>query len=157
MCLLKPTKIKKQRKFLRNKRKIVPKIAPKTESKSTLKRLAIQLGYIHKNECQYKPGMKLQKELADRDEDYLDFVRNFPCLVCGKPSVAHHIKTNGIGIKCSDYLSIPLCSDHHTSGKDAIHIIGKETFLYKFNLDLYREITYYLIEFIRYKNEIDNI
>lgn len=55
------------------------------------------------------------KEVTERDEEYLAFIRSQDCCECGWPAVlgridAHHIKTGGTGIKCSDYLTVPLCN-----------------------------------------------
>ena len=42
------------------------------------------------------------------------------CIVCGQGAVAHHIRYlgagGGIGLKCSDFETIPLCPMHHTDG-----------------------------------------
>lgn len=57
------------------------------------------------------------KPITERDSEYLDFIRQQPCLVCNRPSSeAHHQpeRYNGkMGDKCSDYRAIPLCFDHH--------------------------------------------
>lgn len=47
-----------------------------------------------------------------RSENYLAFVRARPCCVCGAPgpSEAHHFGRHGMGIKCSDIRTVPLCS-----------------------------------------------
>ena len=50
------------------------------------------------------------------NEKYLAFVREHPCLVCGKKAVAHHesgiggdLAGGGMSLKCSDLLAAPLC------------------------------------------------
>ena len=50
-----------------------------------------------------------------RNADYLDFVRSLPCCVTRQPapSEAHHIEVAGRGVKCSDYMVIPLSSEIH--------------------------------------------
>jgi hypothetical protein len=56
-------------------------------------------------------------------ERYMARVRELPCFVCGKsaPSSAHHIRAGiGKGQKASDFLTIPLCHEHH-QGKSGIH------------------------------------
>ena len=50
-----------------------------------------------------------------RDNNYLEFIRTLPCLMCGDPHNihAHHTKTGGMGIKASDYTAVPLCPHCH--------------------------------------------
>lgn len=41
------------------------------------------------------------------------------CIICGAAAVAHHIKSgtsSGMGMKASDFETIPLCPPHHTDG-----------------------------------------
>jgi len=58
------------------------------------------------------------------DKKYIKFVRSLPCCVCGNPeSVPHHLigyGFGGMGTKAPDYLTMPLCTDHHT-GDVGIH------------------------------------
>jgi hypothetical protein len=65
----------------------------------------------------YQRGKMMEqvKETTPRDASYLDFVRTFDCIGCGWPAHlkkidAHHIETGGTSIKCSDYLTVPLCA-----------------------------------------------
>lgn len=56
--------------------------------------------------------------LPERDADYLNFVREQPCIICGLQhrSHAHHIRdtrTAGEAIKSPDWYAIPLCQDCH--------------------------------------------
>ena len=58
------------------------------------------------------------KTKAARDNKYLAFIRGLPCAVCGKPGpseAAHQriLQGGGIGLKPSDYETIPLCSGCH--------------------------------------------
>jgi hypothetical protein len=74
----------------------------------------------------------LDKPKTPRDEAYKEFVRQHDCLDCRWPHElggieAHHIKTGGMAIKCSDYETVPLCSPsargcHRKADKDEIHI-----------------------------------
>jgi hypothetical protein len=84
-----------------------------------------------------------------RDAKYLAWIRKLPCVCCwpktwrsgeipellergwkfrdrGKdsPSEAAHVGERGMGQKCSDRETIPLCSTHHRLGRDAVHRIG---------------------------------
>lgn len=59
-----------------------------------------------------------QTSLPERNPDYLDYVRDLPCLICGKQhrSHAHHLKDNrlgGISQKSPDWSAMPLCPDCH--------------------------------------------
>jgi len=51
------------------------------------------------------------KTKTPRDEKYLNYIRSMDCCECGYPGPvdAHHIETGGMGIKCSDYLTVALC------------------------------------------------
>ena len=64
----------------------------------------------------------MQKSPPWRSEKYLAWVRTQPCLMCGGPAEAHHIKGvgnfSGAGVKASDILTMPLCHKHH----DAMHM-----------------------------------
>jgi hypothetical protein len=103
----------------------------------------------------YAPPMRfLPKQEADRDEDYKKFIRSLPCLVCKRPSpsCAHHHPLSGhssIGLKTSDYRTVPLCGQHchprvHQIGKlslwgnldDVEPIIVRLNMQYFFNLDV---------------------
>lgn len=67
--------------------------------------------------------------------DYLDFIREQPCTICGNlNSHAHHWRTvsnSGIGLKPPDLEAIPLCYDHHT-GPQGIHNLGVQTWADRF-------------------------
>lgn len=86
-----------------------------------------------------------------RNEAWLFLVRRLPCAYPGckvRPAgTAHHAWTLGRGIKCSDFLSIPLCYDHHVFGPNHIQGLSPE----KFKLVMGRTIedvvrrTFYLI------------
>lgn len=88
-----------------------------------------------------------------KDGLYLAFVRRFPCVICWgfprvhtplgtcqvyweyelehhnpsqeTPTEAAHVGIRGIGQKCSDRETIPLCARHHRTGKDSAHVLGK--------------------------------
>lgn len=83
-------------------------------------------------------GIASPKPILDRDPQYLEFVRSFPCIVCkAKEAVhAHHVDTGGLGVKGSDFSSVPLCHLHHTGGDASIHKLGIEEFekLHSINL-----------------------
>ena len=55
-------------------------------------------------------------------------VRELGCLICGAPASIHHINCHGMGMKASDFETIPLCPYHHQDGPfgEAIHN-GKRT------------------------------
>jgi len=45
-----------------------------------------------------------------RSAKYLKHIRSLPCCNCGYPvSEAHHVETGGMGTKCGDDLTVPLC------------------------------------------------
>lgn len=68
------------------------------------------------------------KQKTLRNSAYLKRVRELPCCVCGTTEAvhAHHIighSEGGMGMKASDYATMPLCAYHHT-GKMGIHTVG---------------------------------
>lgn len=58
------------------------------------------------------------QEVPERDSEYLNYIRERPCLICGiqHRSDAHHIRdtrTAGTAIKSPDWYTIPLCHQCH--------------------------------------------
>lgn len=47
--------------------------------------------------------------------EYINEIRLKPCAFCFRegPSDPHHYGPGGMGTKCSDYRTIPLCRAHH--------------------------------------------
>jgi hypothetical protein len=59
------------------------------------------------------------------DPGYLARVRELPCVVaehnsCAGVTEAHHMGPRGLGQKCSDDESVPLCNLHHRCWHDCI-------------------------------------
>lgn len=54
-----------------------------------------------------------------RNEDYLRFVRSRACCMCSQDRtdqlavVPHHFGSRGVGQKCDDYLTVPVCIGCH--------------------------------------------
>ena len=71
------------------------------------------------------------------DEDYLDFVRSLPCLVCGrKPSDPDHLIARGWREpKRNDLSAVPLCREHHAKRQS----MGTAAFNERHRIDLWRE------------------
>lgn len=77
---------------------------------------------------------------------YLQFIREKPCAVCGKPppSDADHLRARGFGSgKQNDLTGLPLCRRHHSERGQ----IGNVTFEVRHNIDLWQMVALYLIEF----------
>lgn len=84
--------------------------------------------------------------MTKRSKQYLDFIRKQPCLVCGvNPSQAHHesLTGRGVGIKCSDFETIPLCPDCHRLR----HTLGKASFSLAYGINYSAEIKKYQAQF----------
>ena len=67
--------------------------------------------------------MRIHKRKPVRNPDYLIWVSQQPCVVCGYEwSDAHHAKGNkkqgGMGQKASDLTAFPLCRTCHTDFHD---------------------------------------
>jgi hypothetical protein len=100
--------------------------------------------------------MYWKKLRAHRNPDYLNWLRLNPCVISHEPAeVVHHVRlgTNGgMGLKPSDYFCIPLLNNYHTTGKDAVHMIGEKSFIEKFNLDYEALFIHYLKKYLHRLN-----
>lgn len=136
--------------FQNNKKRLASKSKPKTNIKAS-KISKKRFGKYKPVKALLQTGKALEKDIPDRDENYLAYIRTYKCCVCGKKcSVAHHVNPGGVGSKCSDFLTLPLCTEHHTKGKYAIHNIGKEEFQKRFNINFSELISLLLINYIRH-------
>ncbi len=66
-----------------------------------------------------------------RDEAYLAWIREMPCIACGiegRSEAAHTGQDGGMSMKASDYSCVPLCADCHTQAAGAYHRVGKRAF-----------------------------
>lgn len=97
--------------------------------------------------------MNLSHYNAHRNDQYLTWLRTQNCIVSNvKAECAHHIRigTNGgTGIKPSDYFCIPLTNENHTTGTNALHIIGEESFLSEYSIVKEEMFVYYLTKFVK--------
>jgi hypothetical protein len=86
----------------------------------------------------------IPKPKRERNESYLKFVRQQPCLIfqamdgmafCLGPVEAHHIRKgehSGVATKPSDFTALPLCITHH----HAYHGAGHDSFCDVYELDI---------------------
>ena len=51
---------------------------------------------------------------------------NSPRPVQASPTEAAHVGLRGLRQKCSDRETIPLCAEHHRTGPDSHHVLGKK-------------------------------
>lgn len=80
-------------------------------------------------------------------ERYLDFIRDKPCCVCGRPgpSDPDHLKARGGGSgKRNDFTAVPLCRPHHSIRQAR----GTASFDAEHNTNLYQEAMWMMIEFL---------
>lgn len=71
-----------------------------------------------------------------KSKRYMQKVREVGCLVCNQPANAHHIREER---NKNDYLTIPLCQEHH-QGDFSIHMSKRQfTNIYGSELDLLAE------------------
>ncbi len=102
--------------------------------------------------------MELAKHSNHRNSKYLAWLRKRPCAVSNNQAqCAHHIRlgTNGgSGLKPSDYFCIPLLNYYHTSGPEALHIIGEGSFFNKFKLNRNSLFITYLKTYLEEEYEI---
>jgi hypothetical protein len=66
-----------------------------------------------------------------RDPAYLDWIRQQPCAApdcdCARrlPVESAHVGERGLGQKCSDRETIPLCAAHHRTSGNSVHFLGR--------------------------------
>ena len=82
-----------------------------------------------------RPTLKAKLHLRRRQQ-HLAFVRQLPCVACGKapPSEAAHLRTGtdgGIGVKPGDRYAVPLCITCHAKQ----HRIGELSFWSALRID----------------------
>ncbi len=71
------------------------------------------------------------KNHTGKDCAYLAWVHTQSCIIagigfpCSGPIEAHHAGEHGFSQRAPDRTAIPLCSNHHQYGRDAIHRLGK--------------------------------
>lgn len=85
-----------------------------------------------------------KKRPAEKDAAHLRFIHGLPCLICGQPGEAAHIRMGvtthgkpgtGAGEKPSDKYAVPLCPEHHRTGKGAQHTMSEQKFWQSAGLD----------------------
>lgn len=96
---------------------IKKRMAAKKLARSTLKRTG-----------RLRPR-SLKNRKQPRNFPYMRWIKTLPCAACGRMgSEAAHTGPRGLGQKSSDESCIPLCADHHRTGRDAIHVLGPRRF-----------------------------
>jgi hypothetical protein len=71
-----------------------------------------------------------------RDENYLGYVRDIPCLVCAAPppSDPHHLDSGVTGSKGDDWTCVPLCRKHHRE----YHSVGERKMEDRYPVNLWK-------------------
>ncbi len=77
-----------------------------------------------------------------KDAKYLAWIRENICVVCRHWAIgewmigqtetteAAHVGGRGLGQRCSDRETLPLCASHHRTGKDSHHVLGRKFWEY---------------------------
>jgi len=82
------------------------------------------------------------KPKTERSKDYRNFIRSQICLICGNPETIHHhesISGSGMGMKCPDTESVPLCVlCHHER-----HHYGRKSFYEEHEIDYIGKVLKY--------------
>jgi len=83
-----------------------------------------------------------------RSEKYKQFIRKQPCIVCGHLITHHHHESDlknfggGMGKKCHDYISLPLCDMcHRFRENNGFESFWKDT-------SVFRKIIEYILKYI---------
>lgn len=97
--------------------------------------------------------------MTSRDAKYLAWLRELPCVACGRTSTdsycsqAAHVRVGGdggMGLKPSDYRAVPLCFMCHR----AQHDYGERTFWERAKLDPQVVIATLLVRYIDDKRAV---
>jgi hypothetical protein len=77
-----------------------------------------------------------KKKVATKEEkERMNKISQMGCFCCGHQAEVHHIrKHTGMGLRPPHSDTIPLCSLHHRTGKDSIHL-GKNLFIEKYGTE----------------------
>lgn len=97
-----------------------------------------------------KQPEKNDKKQPLRSQEYMKYIRTYPCVVCKtKTGIhAHHVESAGLGLKGSDFFTIPLCSKHHVDSSDSIHKLGSiDLFQQTHSLNIYKLISNFLLDY----------
>jgi len=85
------------------------------------------------------------------NEPYKAWIRTLPCIVCRQWQLTQaryglvecaHVGMRGLGQKCHDRETIPLCVHHHRTGPQSHHALGKGFWKY-WRLNRYDLIKHY--------------
>ena len=79
--------------------------------------------------------------------DYLKKIRKDNCCICGSKAEPHHMKEIGMGRnrqleRAEHFTALAMCRGHHSE----LHTIGLISFQVKYNINLWREVAYQLVE-----------
>lgn len=85
------------------------------------------------------------------DEDYLQWIREQPSIISGRPAPSdpHHVWNTGKKGKRNDYLAVPLTREEHTH----YHSWGHKTFEERYNVELMWEIQKLNAKYIKHLKE----
>ena len=109
-----------------------------------------------------RPGPPRRGRVVDKS--YIKFIHTLPCAIYKHPrfvvvdgkkidvtthstgqstlTEAAHVGERGLGQKCSDREVIPLCAEHHRTGSESHHALGKK-FWEHYGIDREAAITEY--------------
>ena len=81
------------------------------------------------------PGKPEHCATSPSNENYKAWICEMPCTRCGVEGRSEAVHTGAdVGKKESDYSCIPLCSNCHTDGQGAYHLVGEAIFERRFGV-----------------------
>lgn len=85
-----------------------------------------------------KPMKKSRKKAATAAEKrHMNRLAEMGCIICFRPAEIHHVTSDRFKrITRSNERTVPLCPDHHRTGKFAVESIGHDAFALRFGIDL---------------------
>ena len=88
-------------------------------------------------------------------ESWLSIVRMLPCMYphCGvqRAGTAHHLFGRGMALVCSDYLTMPLCINHHVLNNGSVQEMTDDEFEAVFSMtksDMARRVYKLIVEML---------
>lgn len=104
---------------------------------------------------QLRPKPLISRPKTPRAPEYLQWLREQPCHICGTRYVveAAHTGSGGMGLKPSDWDAIPLCEECHRTRPNSYHTLGARAWREFWDVDLAEVRERLWVRFFRSRSE----